>query len=117
VKAATHAGVADSSPNAFADPDAAFDFFRFGAPGDSGDRNLMRGDKYINIDFGIAKSFTLPFEGHKLDFRWEMFNLFNSAYFDTGGINASNGDKATFGDYTSVLGGPRRMQLQLRYVF
>jgi hypothetical protein len=117
VKSATHAGVTDSSPNAFADPDAAFAFFRFGATGESGNRNEMRGDKYINIDFGIAKSFTTPFEGHRLDFRWDMFNLLNSPYFDTGAINASRGDQGTFGDYTSVLGGPRRMQVQLRYVF
>jgi hypothetical protein len=117
VKAATHSGATQSSPNAWADPDTAFAFFRFGAPGESGNRNVIRGDKYINLDFGIAKSFNMPFEGHKLEFRWDMFNLFNSAYFDTGQINASSGDQATFGDYTAVLGGPRRMQLQLRYEF
>ena len=105
------------TPNAFADPDAAFAFLRFGAPGESGGRNLMRGDKYINIDMAIVKSFPMPWEGHKLDFRWEIFNLFNSAYFDTGEINGSIGDQATFGDYTAVLGGPRRMQVYLRYTF
>jgi hypothetical protein len=103
--------------NAFADPDAAFAFFRYGAPGESGGRNQMRGDKYINVDLAIAKSFGMPWEGHKLDFRWEVFNFFNSAYFDTGEINASIGDQATFGDYTAVLGGPRRMQVYLRYTF
>lgn len=117
VKSAVHAGVSDSSPNVFADPDEAFGHFRFGATGESGGRNQMRGDKYINIDFGIAKSFPMPLEGHRLQFRLDMFNLFNSAYFDTGALNASIGDPGTFGDYTQVLGGPRRMQFSLRYEF
>jgi hypothetical protein len=115
-KSATHSA-GGNAPNAFADPDAAFAFFRFGAPGESGGRNQMRGDKYINVDFGIAKTFNAPWEGHHLEFRWDIFNLMNSAYFDTGSINASRGDQDTFGDYTAVLGGPRRMQVQLRYVF
>lgn len=117
VKAATHGSSTTTAPNAWADPDAALLAFRFGAPGDSGDRNRMRGDKYFNIDFGINKSFTMPFEGHRLDFRWDIFNLFNSAYFDTGQINASVGDPGTFGNYRAILGTPRRMQVQLRYIF
>jgi len=118
VSSALHGGdPATSSPNAFADPDAAFTSFRFGATGESGGRNQMRGDKYVNLDFGIAKSFNLPGEGHRFEFRWDMFNLLNSAYFDTGAINASIGDPGTFGDYTAVLGGPRRMQFTLRWVF
>jgi hypothetical protein len=116
-RGATHSGVTDSSPNAFANPDAAFLQFRYGATGESGGRNEMRGDKYINLDFGIGKSFNAPWEGHRLEFRWDIFNLMNSAYFDTGSINASRGDQETFGDYTAVLGGPRRMQVQLRYIF
>lgn len=118
VSGATHGGdPSSSSPNAFADPDAAFTFFRFGATGESGGRNQLRGDKYVNLDFGIAKSFNLPGEAHRFEFRWDMFNLLNSAYFDTGAINASIGDPGTFGDYTAVLGGPRRMQFTLRWVF
>lgn len=115
-KGVTHAS-GGNAPNAFADPDAAFSQFRFGAPGESGGRNQMRGDKYITLDFGIGKSFNAPWEGHRFEFRWDIFNLMNSAYFDTGSINASRGDQDTFGDYTAVLGGPRRMQVQLRYQF
>ena len=116
-RAATHSGVTDSSPNAFANPDQALTSFRYGATGESGGRNLMRGDKYMSMDFGISKSFNTPWEGHRVEFRWDIFNLTNSAFFDTGSINASIGDPGTFGDYTAVLGGPRRMQVQLRYQF
>ncbi len=104
-------------PNAFADSDAALLQFRYGAPGESGGRNEMRGDKYATFDFGIAKNFNMPWEGHRMEFRWDIFNLTNSAFFDTGSINASIGDPGTFGDYTAVLGSPRRMQVQLRYAF
>ena len=116
-RAATHTGVTGSSPNAFANPDQALTSFRYGATGESGGRNLMRGDKYMSMDFGISKSFNTPWEGHRVEFRWDIFNLTNSAFFDTGSINASIGDPGTFGDYTAVLGGPRRMQVQLRYQF
>jgi hypothetical protein len=116
-RGATHAGVTGTSPNAFANPDQAVLQFRYGAPGEAGGRNEMRGDKYVNLDFGIGKTFNAPWEGHKLEFRWDIFNFMNSAYFDTGSMNASPGDPDTFGDYTAVLGGPRRMQVQLRYTF
>jgi hypothetical protein len=104
-------------PNAFADPDAAFTHFRHGATGESGGRNTMRGDKYLNVDFGIQKSFNMPWEGHHFQFRWDMFNLTNSAYFDTYSMSVSVGDPGTFGDYQGVLGAPRRMQLSLKYIF
>jgi hypothetical protein len=104
-------------PNLFPDPDEAFRHFRHAATGENGGRNQLRGDKYLNFDFGIVKSFRLPKERHRLHFRWDIFNLLNSPYFDTGAINASFGDAGTFGDYRGLLGGPRRMQLTLRYEF
>ncbi len=104
-------------PNMFADPDAAFLNFRHTAPGDTGNRNPMSGDNYINIDLGIAKEFSMPWEGHRFVFRWDIFNLFNSAYFDSGQISASLTSPGTFGDYQEVLGRERLMQVTLRYVF
>ncbi|MGH9805378.1 MAG: TonB-dependent receptor domain-containing protein, partial [Candidatus Acidiferrales bacterium] len=106
-----------NGPNVFADPSEAIRHFRFGATGESGGRNQMRGDKYLNVDFGIAKSFNLPGEGHRFEFRWDMFNLLNSAYFDTGSLSMDFSDPGTFGDYLAVLGAPRRMQFTLRWVF
>lgn len=117
VKSATHAGVPGSSPNLFADPDAALQMFRFTLPGERGQRNIIRGDNFFNLDFGLTKKFTMPWEGHQMTFRWEVFNLTNSVFFDTGQLSADVGRSGTFGDYTGVLGGPRRMQFTLRYTF
>jgi len=103
-------------PNLFRDPDAAFDGFRFTLPGQRGERNILRGDKYINWDFSIGKIFRIT-ENQRLEFRWEMFNAFNQVYFDTASLSASIGTRSTFGDYTAVLGGPRRMQASLRFEF
>jgi hypothetical protein len=118
VSSAIHGGdPSTSSPNAFADPDTAINSFRYGTAGERGNRNVLRGDNYMNLDFGIAKSFNMPWEGHQFQFRWDMFNATNSVYFDTFDINAGLGDPGTFGNYNQTLGGPRRMQVSLRYQF
>jgi len=104
-------------PNLFADPDAAFALYRHTEPGLRGPRNNLRADNYVNLDFGIGKSFNMPWEGHRFAFRWDIFNLTNSVYFDGFTMNLSYGTKGSFGDYVDVLGGPRRMQLSLRYEF
>jgi hypothetical protein len=82
-----------------------------------GPRNNLRADNYVNLDFGIGKSFNMPWEGHRFMFRWDIFNVTNSVYFDAFTINLDYGTKGSFGDYVNVLGGPRRMQLSLRYEF
>jgi hypothetical protein len=77
----------------------------------------MRGDDYLNFDFGISKSFNLPWEGHSLVFRWDVFNLTNSVYFDAGTLQSNILRPGSFGDYSGILGLPRRMQVGLRYTF
>jgi hypothetical protein len=114
---ATHSGVSGSAPNLFSDPDTAFDGFRFTLPGLRGERNVIRGDRFFNLDLALAKTFKMPWEGHAFKLRWEAFNVTNSVYFDTAYLSASIGSKGTFGDYSGVLGGPRRMQLSFRYEF
>jgi hypothetical protein len=109
--------VDDDGPNLFADPDAAFENWRKSVPGDNGGRNEIRADNYFNIDLSIAKVFPLPAEGHLIKFRWDMFNLTNSAYFDAVSLSSSLGASGTFGNYNAVMGGSRRMQVSLRYEF
>jgi hypothetical protein len=107
-------------PNMFGNAAAALAQFRFTAPGYRGQRNVIRGDKYMSTDMGITKQFKLPREGMSLVFRWEIFNLTNSSYFDTGGnnpVSSSIEDAATFGDYHSTLGSSRQMQATLRLIF
>jgi hypothetical protein len=105
------------TPNLFANPDQAFQRFRFTATGDRGQRNIIRADKYESVDAGLAKTFKLPREGMNLVLHWDIFNVLNSVYFDAGNLDAGRDKPGTFGDYTQVLGHPRQMQLSLRFQF
>jgi hypothetical protein len=118
---ATKTTMLPDGPNLYADPEAAFDQFRWSMPGEIGERNILRGDGYFVIDFGLGKRFTMPTEGHSLQFRWEVFNITNSVSFDTNSLQNSIGSPGTFGYYQDVLGpadgGARVMQFALRYEF
>jgi hypothetical protein len=70
------------SPNVFSNPRAALAAFRNARSGEVGDRNVIRGEGYFTLDAGLYKTFNLPWEGHTLQFRWEVFNVTNSQFFD-----------------------------------
>ncbi len=110
-------GTGDVGPNLFADPAQALTSFRHALPGERGGRNILRGDDYFNLDFAVSKSFPLPMEGHSFNFRWEIFNLTNSVYFDAGALSVNILRPGTFGNYTGTLGSSRFMQVSLRYQF
>lgn len=111
-------------PNLFLNPTQAYQSYRTPYPGESGDRNQLRYPGFFNLDAGLSKSFTMPWnEGQKIQFRWETFNVTNSAQF-TGlagralGYNPSKGLPAsTFGNFTGTQGSSRVMQFALRYDF
>ena len=105
-----------SGPNIFVEPAAALRAFTFTNPGEIGSRNTVRGDGLFNIDMNLAKNFRIR-EGHTLQFRWEVFNVTNSVRFDPQNINLGIGNASSFGRYQGTLGGPRVMQLGLRYDF
>jgi hypothetical protein len=65
-------------PNMFSDPTAAFQSYRSARPGEAGDRNILRYPGYIALDSGLYKTFNLPWEGHTVQFRWEVFNVTNT---------------------------------------
>jgi hypothetical protein len=86
------------------------------APGTFGTigRNTGRGPGQASVDFSAFKNFTMPWmEGHKLEFRGEFFNLFNRTNLGNPNTTRIN---ALFGRITSA-GGPRIVQLGLRYSF
>jgi len=115
---AINEGATEANPNIFANPDEARRSFRFSAMGERGQRNVLRGDSYASIDLAINKGFRLGYaDGHNVAVRLEIFNLTNTPYFDTASLNLSLEDPATFGQYSAMLGGPRRMQVSLRYDF
>ncbi|MGH9734650.1 MAG: carboxypeptidase regulatory-like domain-containing protein, partial [Candidatus Acidiferrales bacterium] len=47
--------------NMFSDPTAAFGAFRHGEPGETGSRNILRGDGYAGLDAGLDKTWTMPY--------------------------------------------------------
>jgi hypothetical protein len=107
--------------NFFRDAGTAIDSFRFSYPGETGDRNVIRGDGYFGLDTALGKKFQLPWEGQSIQFRWEVFNLTNTTRFDTGTLNMNLGSPSAFGTYQGVLGpfdgASRVMQFSLRYEF
>ncbi len=115
----------DGGPNIFADPAAGFASFAPTRPGQSGIRNPIRGDGFFTTDLGVAKSFPMPWEGHNLQVRWEMYNLTNSTRFDPGlesldnevSISLDLTNSGSFGKYSRTLTNPRVMQFALRYTF
>jgi outer membrane receptor protein involved in Fe transport len=79
-------------------------------------RNSFRMDALLNVDLGVYKTISLPWEGHQLILRAEVYNLFNRAQFGT----PSNDWSATnFGQITglSATYAPRTYQFAARYVF
>lgn len=58
-------------------------------------RNILRGNKTNAFDLSLNKGFRLPFEGHRLDVRFEFFNVLNHPNFTWAGASGadnSNGD-------------------------
>jgi hypothetical protein len=85
--------------------------------------NSIRGPGIFQLDMGLTRKFQIR-EGQSVEFRAEAFNLSNH-------VNPNNPslllNSQTFGKITSTLdaatgvggsiGGPRIMQLALKYVF
>jgi hypothetical protein len=119
------------APNLFSDLEALRLSVRPARPGETGDRNVFRGNPFSQLDMNLGKTFTMPWsENHKLQFRWEVFNVFNKQYLDEGSIASFGfipGDPfdptsestltANTGEFTDIKGIPRRMQFVLRYSF
>jgi len=118
------------SPNIFQNPccapGSAINQFRFALPGESGERNFIRGAGYFGIDMGLGKTWAVT-ESSALRFSWETFNITNSVRFDAAALepiagsnaegNLSLSNSTGFGYYTSTLSSPRVMQFALRYSF
>lgn len=105
-------------PNVFSDPKAALAAYDFTLPGETGQRTGIRGDGAFSINLGVYKQFTMPYkESHKLQFRWETFNLTNSVRFDVDSLTLDLGNTGSFGKYSRTLNSPRQMQFALRYEF
>ena len=116
-------------------PDAAFDTTVFsktpptGRLGTAG-RDQFYGPGLVNFDFAAAKNFPLHTERLRLQFRGDLFNLFNHTNFSN---PVSNESSLSFGKITATVGsavatsvgttaglvggGPRVVQLSMRLIF
>lgn len=117
-------------------PECQFNAAAFSNPGDgvfgNAGRNILRGPGFAQVDFSVFKNTRLT-ETSSIQFRAEIFNLFNHANFadPSGGLvrgdNNSLRPTAFFGQSISTVGnqlggllgygGPRQIQFSLRYLF
>ncbi len=78
-------------------------------------RAPLSGPDFVNTDFSVIKRFALPRENMGLDFRVEMFNLFNHAQF---GLPANDLNAPfQFGLISSTVNNPRLVQFGLKLTF
>lgn len=123
----------DGFPNLFCNPTQAYRSFRNARAGEVGDRNIstLRIPSYFVLDMGLTKNFDMWYsENHKLQFRWEVFNVTNTQRFgviNSLGLNPepfnANAAPEDFGRYIgsqTPVGESRPgrvMQFALRYQF
>jgi hypothetical protein len=92
---------------------SAFQFadLKFGEVG----RNTLRAPGIYTWDVGMFKEFPMPWkEGHRFQFRFEAFNLFNTPVFRA--PNSALG-AVGFGTITSTWQDNRQLQFALKYLF
>jgi len=83
------------------------------------DRTPLSGPDFVNTDFSIIKHF-VPREGMRVDFRTEIFNLFNHPQFGAPGGNgegANFASPATFNVVNYTVNNPRLIQFGLKLAF
>ena len=108
-------------------PASAFDVQPFGRPGNVG-RNTFTGPTYYNTDVDLIRRFAIN-ERFAVQFRAEVYNIFNQVQFQQPGTDAVTGsgnslsDPGTFGQSISEITRPdgttaaRQIQLALKLEF
>ena len=77
-------------------------------------RAPVYGPDFVNTDFSVIKQFALPWENMGLNFRAEIFNLFNHAQF---GLPVNDIEAPGFGSVNSTVNNPRLVQFGLKLTF
>ena len=75
---------------------------------------LLRGDSFDELDAGINKTFRLPKEHMRLEFRGQFYNVLNKTNFTVPGMTCCS---TSFGRITSTYGPGRIGQIQARLLF
>jgi hypothetical protein len=106
----------NGQPNMFKNYTTAIDSYRQDFPGEVGGRNTLRGPGYFDTDMGLHKVFSIT-ERQQLQFRWDVYNAFNSVRFDVQSVDIEPDIASNFGFFTRTLTLYRRMEFGLRYSF
>jgi len=83
-----------------------------GQRGNAG-RNILRGPNTRVFDFSLQRDFPIR-ENMGLEFRWEVFNLFNTTQFS---LPSRDFSSSAAGTITTLASDPRVMQFALRFKF
>jgi hypothetical protein len=75
-------------------------------------RNSLVGPGLVNLDFAVDRNFQIT-ERYRLQFRSELFNIFNHPNFN---LPATGYDSPSFGTLTSAMD-PREIQFGLKFIF
>ena len=104
--------------NMFSDQPTAVDGFAHNLVGESGARNVIRGDGYASTDLGLSKTWIMPYnDRHSLEFEWNVFNIANQIRFDGQRTFPEIDEASQLGNYSYLFTNPRIMQFGLRYAF
>ncbi len=102
-----------------APPQSGGNYARAGTLG----RNAVYGPGYHTWDTGMMKDITLH-ERYKIEFRADVFNLFNTPQFTNGSFNSGVSNGAVTNNLTTIIGSPqtrfsseRQMQFAFRFLF
>jgi hypothetical protein len=79
----------------------------------SAGRNILFSDGITNFDLGVSKDFNFS-ESRRLEFRWEVFNLFNHPNF---GVPVNDLNSQFFGRVLNTSTTERIMQFGLKFLF
>jgi hypothetical protein len=97
--------------------------FDHAAAGELGDANRapLYGPRFVNTDLSFIKHLPIR-ESMRLDFRTEIFNLFNHAQFFLPGVTGLFGMQdvsqlSSFGKVTQTVNNPRLIQFALKLTF
>lgn len=113
---------------------AALGAFRNVRNGETGSRNVLRGPSFWNVDLSLAKNFSLPWEGHRIQLRMDAFNALNHNVFANPAVSLSgtlnfvsgaglvstctaSSASCAFGQITTTASAPREVQFAIRYDF
>jgi hypothetical protein len=70
----------------------------------------------MQLDLNVSRTFRV-IERQRLELRWDIFNVMNMPVFGNPYAYISASGVGTSGQISQTVGGPRTMQLAVRYLF